>query len=168
MTPRVCDGSLSADCAYDFGWYAAQHALTGATQAIGPLAVSLPWWLDVETADSWSTDAPTNAADLEGVVASLRSMGVSNVGVYSTPRQWAAIVGVTTSSAPSDAPFGSPLDWVSGAHDLNEAPASAPIASPAATSCSSSIPRMGSTATTPVVTPSVPGRIRPRHRDALS
>ncbi|HEY2595964.1 MAG TPA: hypothetical protein VGK33_18890, partial [Chloroflexota bacterium] len=67
--PRACDGSASADCAYDYGWYAAQAAMTNA----GGRATSTPWWLDVETSNTWSGDPANNAAVLQGAVALLKN-----------------------------------------------------------------------------------------------
>src|SRR5690349_18267561 len=64
-SPQACDGSWSHSCAYDDGWNAAQDSFNKATTASSlTAATSAPWWLDVETADNWSsTDLATNRSD---------------------------------------------------------------------------------------------------------
>jgi len=116
--PRVCDGSASLNCAYDYGWYAAQAAMTTA----GARAASSPWWLDVETANTWSGDVASNAAVVEGAAALLKASGVSAVGVYSSPRQWAQITGAATPDSPVNQPFASLFNWLARAHSADEAP----------------------------------------------
>ena len=50
------------------------------------------WWLDVETANSWSTtDLSLNRFTLQGAVTELRSLSTAPIGVYSTASQWSAI-----------------------------------------------------------------------------
>ena len=87
QTPDVCSGGNSVACAYDYGWNAARSSFAnavaaettdGATNAT-LAARSAPWWLDVETGNSWETieygrTAATEAYDtamLEGEVAIL-------------------------------------------------------------------------------------------------
>jgi hypothetical protein len=121
--PQVCDGSWSAACAYDYGWSAAQDSFIGASRAIGSTAavVAAPWWLDVETANSWSTDTATNTADLRGAVAYLQSMNVRSVGLYSTKSDWAQITGATSAGSAANAPFKTLLNWVPGARSAKDA-----------------------------------------------
>ena len=126
QTPQVCSGGDSVACAYDWGWNAAQNsfqdAVTAETQlgASSPsaAAAAAPWWLDVETGNSWETlvtpGAPTSGefandlAVIQGEVASFTSSGVAKVGIYSTSYQWATLVGPTGSTfAANDA-------WVPG------------------------------------------------------
>jgi hypothetical protein len=116
--PRPCDGSASLDCAYDYGWYAAQAAMT----RTGAPAASAPWWLDVEMANTWSGDAASNVAVLQGAVALLKASGVSIVGVYSSPRQWSQITGATGPDSPVNRPFANLLNWLASAHSADEAP----------------------------------------------
>jgi hypothetical protein len=108
--PALCiDSSSTTDpgCAYDYGWHAASDALNAANTAIGPVAGQIPWWLDVETANSWNGDGVSNAADIQGAIEFLHSRGVPFVGVYSTGYQWSLITGgYTVSSAPTYA-----ADW---------------------------------------------------------
>jgi len=93
--PALCANSASTTdpgCAYDYGWHAAASALATA-QVTVPTAATLPWWLDVESANSWNGNGTANAADLQGAVDLLRSKGVARVGLYSTAYQWRAITG---------------------------------------------------------------------------
>jgi hypothetical protein len=99
-TPRFCDANNpdTVDCAYDYGWNAAQHSLQTAQSAYGSLGIATSpaatrWWLDVETANSWRTDTSLNVAALQGEFDYLTSAGVANVGFYSTTSQWNTITG---------------------------------------------------------------------------
>lgn len=52
------------------------------------------WWLDVETANSWSTtDLSLNRYTLQGLVDELRVLSASPVGIYSTAAQWQQVTG---------------------------------------------------------------------------
>jgi hypothetical protein len=115
--PRPClDPTSYADagCAYDYGWKAAAYAFMTAATTTSPQAASGDaWWLDVETANSWDGTKAANAADVQGSVDFLRSVGVGSVGVYSTGYQWGLITGgYAISSAPS---------WVAGAGGAQDA-----------------------------------------------
>jgi hypothetical protein len=127
--PRECGTGWfgfvdSRDCAFVYGWNAAADSYRTALEAfisVGWLqtdATRLPdgitWWLDVETANSWRTSHALNVATLEGAVAFLESMEVSEVGFYSTPRLWARIVGRTDAFADYPA-------WHGGARNLDDA-----------------------------------------------
>lgn len=121
-----CDGSDSLACSWQYGWNRAVDDIVSkfapAAQTAG-IAVDpsiYPWWLDVETANSWesgSDDAlKKNAADLEGMVAyfSTRNM---NIGIYSTHFQWGEIINTVSASSSLN---GLP-NWRPGASDLEEA-----------------------------------------------
>ena len=73
------------------------------------------WWLDVETANSWSsTDVSLNRYTIRGVIETLRASTSVPIGVYSTLYQWDTITGGY--QAPVDA------DWVAtGARNLDRA-----------------------------------------------
>ncbi len=133
QTPQVCVGGDSAACSYDWGWTVAlnsfQDAVAAETQlgATSPTtaAAAVPWWLDVETANSWEslgTGAPATSAQLandlsavQGEVAAFTSVGVATVGIYSTSYQWSAIVGTSgTSLASNDV-------WLPGYATLSDA-----------------------------------------------
>ncbi|HQU25978.1 MAG TPA: hypothetical protein PLS29_02990 [Acidimicrobiales bacterium] len=123
-------GANSEACAWQYGYdRAAQDAqwLASAASAIdaqgAPTAVSgsagaYPWWLDVESANTWQSDTVMNAADLQGMIAGLNASGATTVGVYSTASQWDAITGGTTSA--SGSLVGVP-EWVPGARTASGA-----------------------------------------------
>ena len=84
-----------------------------------PAAGQAPWWLDVESANSWSGDAALNASDLQGVIAYMRSQNVGAIGIYSTSADWEALIGPP--SGPASDPFTGLLNWRPGAATLQEA-----------------------------------------------
>lgn len=73
------------------------------------------WWLDVETANSWSTsDLSLNRYTIKGIIDRLRASTSVPVGIYSTPYQWNSITGGY--AAPADA------NWVAtGARTVKRA-----------------------------------------------
>lgn len=87
--------------------------------ATGPAA----WWLDVETANSWSSSNPSlNRYAIQGAVTRLAQSGLP-VGIYSTASMWSAITGgkFTPTSVAADweaaggscsAPFTSSPVWL--------------------------------------------------------
>ena len=135
QSPEACDGSNSVACSYDYGWNAAQNSFAGAVAAeqvdgsASPTtaAAAAPWWLDVETPNSWETlesaygataDSDANdQADLQGAVAYFQSVGVGSVGFYSTGSQWASITGGTGSA------FAASPGWVAGFRSQSSAQA---------------------------------------------
>ena len=124
--PRLCDATDpdTADCAFDYGWNAAQDAYATAVAAYVSLGWAEPnatrtpvanrWWLDVETANSWRDETSLNVAALQGAVAYLESVDVASVGFYSAPRMWSRITGDTDAFAGYDS-------WVAGASTLQGA-----------------------------------------------
>jgi hypothetical protein len=99
-TPRFCDTNNpdTADCAYDYGWNAAQHSYQTAVSSYASLGLTASpsataWWLDVETTNSWRSDTTLNVAELQGEADYLRSVGVTRLGFYSTTAQWTTITG---------------------------------------------------------------------------
>jgi hypothetical protein len=119
-------GENSDACAWQYGYDLVQgnNILQGDVplfeQAARNASVSdspamYTWWLDVETANSWQTDATMNVADLEGMIAALQAngvTGVNDVGVYSTSAQWDSIAGGTP--APMSPLYQIP-NWIPGA-----------------------------------------------------
>ncbi len=102
-----CIGAEDAACSYVYGWsIAADDALRRGV----PHPEDRTWWLDVETMNSWSWNRDANLAVLEGMADAFRQVG-GRVGVYSTTRQWASIVGRAT---PGSALAGVP-SWNAGA-----------------------------------------------------
>jgi hypothetical protein len=111
-TPNAsCSRSDEAACAYNYGYNAAKHAFGLAQRETGA-AGQHSWWLDVETANSWSANRGLNAADIVGSIAYLRTQGVP-VGVYSTEYQWGRI---TNGARLADVP-----NWLAGARDADQA-----------------------------------------------
>lgn len=133
--PALCIDSTSTTdpgCAYDYGWHAAVDALSKATAAAAS-AASAPWWLDVETGNTYNGDGTSNAADLQGMIDYLRGHGVPSVGFYSTGYQWGVITGGWTTSndatyrsawsrefTPTYAMSNAPV-WVAGGSSLSGA-----------------------------------------------
>jgi hypothetical protein len=106
-TPRFCDTNNpdTADCAYDYGWNAAQYSYQQVEAAYAARSISAnpnatAWWLDVETTNSWRPTTALNVAALQGQVDYLRSRGVTRLGFYSTTAQWGTITGGTQAFAP--------------------------------------------------------------------
>ena len=116
QTPDACSGANSPACSYDYGWNAAQVSFNNALSseaadgATSPNAavVSAKWWLDVETGNHWETIeslyGPTKTSDaidqaeLQGTIAYLTSVGVTQIGIYCTSSQWKTITGGTGST----------------------------------------------------------------------
>jgi hypothetical protein len=115
--PRVCIDFTTANdrgCAYNYGWNAASDAFTTASGAVGAsAAASHIWWLDIETANSWTGTMTANAAAVQGYFDNLTAHGVPAVGVYSTIAQWK---GITGGYALPQAP-----NWISGGPDVANA-----------------------------------------------
>lgn len=115
-SPRVCRASNpnASACAFDYGWNAAKHSFSTAVDAVQKLngvsrwearmrTAAVPWWLDVETMNSWQTlqkgYGPTFQSKLNdtnallGAVRALWDEGITRVGIYSTSFQWKQITG---------------------------------------------------------------------------
>ena len=135
-------GANSDACAWQYGYLkATQDAawLTSGATAInnqqGTTVVpdtpsSYPWWLDVETGNTWQSDTTMNVADLQGMVAGLQAAGVTTVnaiGAYSTASQWDSITGGTTSSAAGSL-YKIP-NWIPGATTQVQAASNCTLAS---------------------------------------
>ncbi|WP_249018656.1 hypothetical protein [Conexibacter sp. S30A1] len=123
-------GENSPACAWQYGFNkAAQDAawLAAAASAINDQqpqvtvngsAGSYPWWLDVETANTWQSNTAMNVADLQGMIAGLKAAGAATVGAYSTASQWDTVTGGTNSL--SGSLYGIP-EWLPGARTLSGA-----------------------------------------------
>jgi hypothetical protein len=117
-SPQGCSAANpdSAACAYDYGYNAAADSYADAVSAFKALGLSAgpagsPWWLDVETSNSWRSDVTLNVAALSGAVYYLGSVAhVASLGIYSTSYQWGVITGGTTT-------FSAYPSWVAGAAD---------------------------------------------------
>jgi len=78
------------------------------------------WWLDVETLNTWQFGSfgalERNRATLEGMTEYLHSRD-AEVGIYSTDRQWTAIVG----AVPEDSVLIGLDSWLAGSVTLDQA-----------------------------------------------
>jgi hypothetical protein len=123
-------GANSDACAWQYGYNMAvqdvgrlQAAATAIDSQAPPLTVaataaSYPWWLDVETGNSWQADTTMNVADLQGMIAALQAAGATTIGAYSTSSQWNTVTGGTGSA--SGALYQLPT-WLPGARTLSGA-----------------------------------------------
>jgi hypothetical protein len=125
-----CVGEDTPACAWQYGWNRAVQDMDWLTQAatnvqaltklVIPTSPSAyPWWLDVETGNSWETGTTAglanDVADLQGMVAAFEASGVT-VGIYSTSYQWGQITGGST-----DGNLSGLADWIPGARRLSGA-----------------------------------------------
>jgi hypothetical protein len=140
-SPQACSGASSTACSYDYGWGAAKYSFASALSAEVTDGSASPttavtgayWWLDVETGNHWeaieSNYGPSAASRtndqsmLLGAIAYLKSVGVSNLGMYSTAQQWNTITG-TPPTAFSTIPA-----WMPGYPTLAAAEAACALAS---------------------------------------
>jgi hypothetical protein len=123
--PKPCGGSSDdTGCAYNYGWNAADHAWTYATQQIGT-SPTVGWWLDIETGNTWSTNIAPNNADIAGMIDYFHAKS-STVGIYSTPSQWTQITGGESLSVPNWRPEASSaaqaLTWCSPSYSVTGGP----------------------------------------------
>jgi hypothetical protein len=128
-SPKPCNtatnpGSDTPECHYDYGWNAAADSYQDAVSAYVSLGwaasgatrtpVANQWWLDVETANSWTATPSLNVQALQGGVDYLQSVAAAGVGFYSSASDWQTITADTTS-------FASLPSWVAGATSLSDA-----------------------------------------------
>jgi hypothetical protein len=134
-------GQNSTACAWQYGSNKAAQDVSWVSSAASaidaqappvtvPAAASgYPWWLDVETQNTWQGGASgqaMNVADLQGMIAALQQAGATAVGGYATSAQWDTITGGTTSA--SGSLYQIP-DWIPGAKTLTSAKANCGLAS---------------------------------------
>jgi hypothetical protein len=130
-SPEQCNttsnpGSDTATCAYDYGWNAAADTYQDAVNAYVQLGwaqagatrtpVANAWWLDVESANSWTSNTAFNVDALQGEADYLTSVGAASVGFYANTSDWQTITGNT-------AAFSGYRSWVPGASTLSQAQA---------------------------------------------
>ena len=123
----------STACAWQYGYNKASQDASWLTAAAGSVkadtsVAAYPWWLDVETGNTWQSGSPglaMNVADLQGMVAGLNAAGVptSSVGVYSTASQWDTITGFTSATASSSEALYGLNEWLPGARTQRQAKA---------------------------------------------
>jgi hypothetical protein len=97
----TCAKSDKACYAYNYGYNAAAAAYDYAANNL-PAGAAMPttWWLDIETANSWSAKTSLNRMDIQGAIDSLSGRG-SAVGIYSTPAMWKTITGAWQNGLPA-------------------------------------------------------------------
>jgi hypothetical protein len=124
-----CTGSdNTAACAYVYGYNMVEGVTAPVVGDINDFKAATskspsgyPWWLDVETGNSWQSDTTMNVADLQGMVYALQNANsVAVIGVYSTSYQWNTITGTPgTSISYGGATFANTLwslpNWIPGA-----------------------------------------------------
>jgi hypothetical protein len=122
----TCNGGWSRACAYVYGEQRAAYSYGLVSAIDSGLASTAPWWLDIETSNTWATSSTSgyrglNVAAIQGFIAGLTGAGAAApVGVYSSATQWNAITGLTSQTTASA--FGSsPPAWVAGAVTLKQA-----------------------------------------------
>ena len=121
-SPKECNtaanpGSDTPECHYDYGWNAAADSFQVAANAYAGLGWTQPaneWWLDVETANSWTSTPALNVQALQGELDYLTSAGAAGVGFYSTAGMWQTVTGSTTV-------FAAHSTWLAGATSLSDA-----------------------------------------------
>jgi hypothetical protein len=103
INPSDC--SAGPSMAWEIGCSEADSSFIAA----GTRAVTM-WWLDVETANSWSSsDVTLNQNTIQGAIDFLMGKGFQ-VGVYSTVGAWQTITGRTTVYTPNH----TVAAWVAG------------------------------------------------------
>ncbi len=100
-------GDAGPACAYAYG---AALVRTELARSDLPAPAGTTWWLDVESANTWSGSRAANRAVLEGMTAALQSVG-ARVGVYAVRNDWAGIVG----TVPATSPLHGLPTWLAGA-----------------------------------------------------
>jgi hypothetical protein len=111
--------TVTATCARQYGVDRAQEDLDEVVDA-GLDPADHVWWLDVEDGNSWERTADgrvRNRAVLEGMVARLRTAGVTTVGLYATHVQWRGIV----ESVPTGSNLRGLPSWLAGATGIGPA-----------------------------------------------
>jgi len=125
-----CTSSVwSTGCAWVYGWdmgsYSFSVAALTATNKMTNVVANAPWWLDIETGNSWATSSTAgytdlNIAAIQGFIAGLKDSGATGpIGVYSTGSQWNSITGLNSTSTGTY--FGALPAWLAGARSLKQA-----------------------------------------------
>jgi len=101
--PQACGHGDKVCEALNYGWNAAAYAYkqatgNGYTSSAGGLATI--WWLDIETANSWSGRTDVNRGSIQGATNYLVGQHLT-VGIYSAPSMWNSITGTWTTNGQS-------------------------------------------------------------------
>jgi hypothetical protein len=100
-------------CAWQYGY---QRASADMNAVASYQPYQGRWWLDIETANSWTSDLAKNQASLEGMVYALEQAG-NTVGIYASSSSWSTLFGPVAPSSP----LYSLDEWRPGARSLNTA-----------------------------------------------
>lgn len=88
-----CSNGDKACQAYNYGYNASANAFGYASTTIGAgAAASGPWWLDIETANSWSGKTSLNDTVIQGALDYFKGSNIA-IGIYSSPSMWRSIAG---------------------------------------------------------------------------
>ncbi|PIZ62723.1 hypothetical protein COY17_01940 [Candidatus Saccharibacteria bacterium CG_4_10_14_0_2_um_filter_52_9] len=100
----------TGDCyAFNYGYKAGQYDIKYAVSRGGQALVSFgSWWIDVEPANTWSSDKGRNVQFLKGMMSALTDAGVGTVGFYSTPYFWGVATGGWINNHPAWVPTMAP------------------------------------------------------------
>lgn len=109
----TCSGTWTDDlaCSWEYGYERASADVSFVGSGSGH------WWLDIETANSWTSDPAKNQATLEGMVYALQHAGAGQVGIYSSSGSWSTLFGPVASSST----LYSLPEWRPGARTLSKA-----------------------------------------------
>lgn len=125
-TYGACHGSWTKACAYLYGEQRATYSYNLVSASQPELASEAPWWLDIETSNTWATSSTRrytklNIAAIQGFIVGLTSVGAAApVGIYSTGGDWHTITGLTARTTRS-ALGTSPPAWTGGSTTLKQA-----------------------------------------------
>ncbi len=87
--PKDCSYKNAVCLSYNWGYNATMEAIKYASFSN---VHSQMWWLDVETDNSWSNYWQVNRASLEGAIDAIQQKVIyAQIGVYSSPSQWAIL-----------------------------------------------------------------------------
>ena len=115
-TYGTCHGGWTKACAYLYGEQRATYSYNLVSASYPALATEAPWWLDIETSNTWATSSTRrytklNVAAIQGFIVGLISAGApAPVGIYSTAAEWKTITGLTATTTHS-ALGSSPPAW---------------------------------------------------------
>jgi hypothetical protein len=98
-SPKRCAPGALQCPAYNYGYNATLYAIRYADLQN---AHATKWWLDVETENSWTDNFLVNRASLQGAIDAIKqNVPFSEVGVYSSPDQWAILTGKLHNGLPA-------------------------------------------------------------------
>jgi hypothetical protein len=114
-----CTGTWTDDlaCSWEYGYERASADMSFVGSSTGN------WWLDIETANSWTSDTAKNQAALEGMVYALENAGATT-GIYSSSGSWSSLFGPVAASSP----LYSLPEWRPGAKTLAKAKSNCSLA----------------------------------------